>query len=169
MKNIKYVLLLLAIYIIVPCVMFAQGNGVATANVRISLVKSLQVNKIQGDLSFSDIVQTGISTKITKTPDKGVLFEVNGNPGRDVTFDFKNIVLNNNSDDDQLKFIPKVAHTKNNTNYISPREVVNGSTHRLENINGTGYLYLWVGGEIDLDKNLSNGDYSGEFLVTVSY
>ena len=169
MKYLKYVSLLLVIYIVFPCVIFAQGGNVAAASVNISIVKSLKINKIQGDLSFDNIALTGISTKVVCTPDKGVLFEVNGNPGRDVTVDFKNVLLNNSSDDDQLSFIPKVAQTQSNTNYISPNEVTNGSSHQLENINGTGYLYLWVGGEIELDKSLSSGDYLGEFLVTVSY
>ncbi len=169
MKYLKYILFLLAVYVMLPCSVFAQGSNNAVASVNISIVKSLKINKIEGDLLFDDIALTGSSTKIIRTPDKGVLFEVNGNPGRDVTFDFKNVLLNNSSDDNQLRFTPKVAQTQSNTNFVSPQKVINGSSHKLEDVNGTGYLYLWVGGEIDLDRNLSSGNYSGEFLVSVSY
>lgn len=169
MKYLKRVVLVLLFLVVATLSINAQNRVVASADVRISVVKALQINKLQGDLSFGDFVQTGVSAKMERTPDKGILFEVNGNPGRDVTLDFENVSLGNGSENNSLNFIPHLSQTKSNSTYINPTEVHKGSSHKLENINGTGYLYLWVGGEIMVDKELSNGDYSGDFSVTVSY
>jgi hypothetical protein len=155
--------------IIIPFNLLGQGKNTASANIHISIVKALQISQVQGNLTFADLVQTGVSTSIGRTPDKGILFEVNGNSGRNITLDFENTTLNNVTGNKSLNFIPEVSQTKNNTSYINPTPVLNGSSHKLEDINGTGYLYVWVGGKMDVDRNLPVGDYSGEFSVTVSY
>jgi len=161
--------LLLIICIIMPISMYGQGKTTASANIGISIIKALQISQVQGSLTFGELVQTGVATSVERTPDKGILFEVNGNSGREITFDFENTTLNNSVGNKILSFVPNIAHTQNSSNYTNPTTVLKGSSHKLEDINGTGYLYLWVGGKIDVDKNLPAGDYSGEFLVTVSY
>jgi hypothetical protein len=146
-----------------------QNKGVASVDISVSVIKALQINNLQGDLSFGDFIHTGVATKIKRSPDNGIQFEVKGTPGRDITFDFNNIALRNESETKLLSFVPHLSQTKSSSSYVNPTEVVKGSSHKLENNNGTGSLYLWVGGEILVDKELSDGDYSGEFSITVSY
>ena len=169
MKYLKRVALWLGLLMSMSLSSYGQSKVLASADVRISLHKALQVNKLQGDLLFGDLVQTGVATRVERTPDKGILFEVNGAPGREITFDFENTSLTNISDNEQLNFIPNLSHTRNNSSYINPTKVEKGSAYKLENTSGVGHLYLWVGGEVLVNSNLSSGDYSGEFLVTVSY
>ena len=169
MKYYKWISFLLLFSFILAHSICAQSKGTAAANVRVSLVKALQVNKIQGDLSFGELILTGVAAKVERSPEKGVLFEINGHPGRNITLDFDKTILNANASNKNLQFIPKINHTSNHAQYVNPTTVTKGSSYKLEDKNGNGYLYIWVGGEIDIDGNLPSGDYSGEFLVTVSY
>ena len=170
MKIGKVIAILLLSYIFVTSVTYAQKGANASANISISIVKALQINQVKGDLSFAELVQSGVSSKVTRTPDKGILFEVNGAAGREVVVDYQTTPLNNNiSSNSSIQFIPEVNHTYSNSNYTNPISVTNGESYQLTNRDGDGLLYLWVGGEMDIDSDLPSGIYTGEFAVTVSY
>ena len=168
MKKFKWIFFLLLSNFIVSGVIHAQ-NKTACADVHIKLVKALEVQKVQGDLAFGELVLNGASAKVERTPDKGVLFQISGQPGKNVTIDFDSPLLTATNSGKNLEFIPTVNHTGNNSQYVNPVTVVKGISYKLVNNHGTGSLYLWVGGEIDVDGNMPSGDYSGQFPVTVSY
>jgi len=155
---------------------FALGQGTnGSANVRITLVKALQISEIQGDLDFGELLQNGASTTVERTPDQGILFSVNGTPGKNVVVDYQTTLLNNTSDipdlppNSTIEFIPNINTTYSDVNYVNAEPITNGGSYELENKEGDGVLYLWVGGAMDIDSDLSHGDYSGEFSVSVSY
>jgi hypothetical protein len=175
MKIGKWIAILLLSNMLISSIALGQGNLTASANVKITIVQSLQINQVKGNLSFGEVVLGGVSSKIEKTPDKGILFEVNGGAGRDVVVDYDKTLLHNErvandiSNKSTIQFIPQVNTTYANKNYSSPEPVSTGNSYQLTNNNGSGVLYLWVGGEMDIDRELLSGNYSGEFSVTVSY
>lgn len=168
MKKFKWIFFLLLCNFALSGAINAQ-NGTVSANVRIKLVKALEVQKVHGDLYFGELVLTGASAKVEKTPDQGVLFQISGQPGKNVTIDFGSPLLTAENSNKNLEFIPTVNHTGNNSQYVNPITVIKGTSYKLVNNQGTGSLYLWVGGEIDVDGTMPYGDYSGQFPVTVSY
>ncbi|MCF6268514.1 MAG: DUF4402 domain-containing protein [Melioribacteraceae bacterium] len=172
MKIGKVIAVLLLSNILVCSIALGQSNGTTTANVSITIVKALQVNQIQGDLAFGNLVQSGVSTKVERTPDKGILFEVSGSAGRNIVVDYQNTLLNNQSvetNNNSIQFIPEVNHTYSNSNYNNPKTVLSGGSYQLSEKDGDGYLYLWIGGEMNINSELPSGSYSGAFAVTVSY
>ena len=162
-------------YILLASIALGQSNLTASANVSITIVKALQIEQIQGDLNFGELVQSGVSSKLQRTPDKGILFAVTGNAGKNVVVDYHNTLFNNrsasqnNSSQNSIQFIPEINTTYSNSSYSNAQSVINGSSYPLQNKDGFGVLYLWVGGEMDIDSKLASGDYTGEFAVTVSY
>jgi len=174
MKIGKVITFLLLSYILITSIALGQGSN-ATANVSVTIVKALQISQIQGDLDFGELVLGGVSTTLNRTPDQGILFAVNGSAGRDVVVDYQNTILNNQSDtpenpaNNSIKFVPRIKTTFANSSYSNAKPVLSGNSYQLENKDGYGLLYLWVGGEMDIDYELSSGDYSGEFSVSVSY
>ena len=174
MKIGKVITFLLLSCTLITSIALGQGRN-ASANVRVTIVKALQVSEIQGDLDFGELVFSGASTTVERTPDQGILFAVNGSVGKNVVVDYQNTLLNNvdglpeNPANSSIEFIPKIKTTFADQNYSNPEPVSNGGSYQLTDKDGDGILYLWVGGEIDIDSELSSGDYSGEFSVSVSY
>ncbi len=172
MKIGKVIAFLLLSSILISYTTLGQSNVATTANVSITIVKALQINQIQGDLTFGDLVQNGVSTKIQRTPDKGILFEVSGSAGRNIVVDYQNTLLSNQNietNNNSIQFIPEVIHTYSNSNYSNPKAVASGGAYQLSNKDGDGFIYLWVGGEMNIDSELPSGNYTGAFAVTVSY
>ena len=174
MKIGKIITFLLLSCMFITSLALGQGRN-ESANVKITLVKALQISEIQGDLDFGELLQTGASATVERTPDQGILFSVNGSPGKNVVVDYQNTLLNNTSDTPEnpsnstIEFVPQINTTYSDINYSNAEPVSNGGSYELENKDGDGVLYLWVGGAMDIDSELSHGDYSGEFSVSVSY
>ena len=155
---------------------FAQSSASANANVLASLKKGLSITNNTGDLNFGNIVLTGSATTETKTPDAGVQFEVVGHPGKSVAVTFANVTLlndawvaTNGGNNDNLIFTPDVDETGGSSSYSSANNVTSGNSIALQNINGLGYLYLWLGGSIAVKANQEQGDYVGTFTMNVAY
>ena len=176
MKIRKVIVLLILSNILFASYTIGQSNVVASATVNITIQKALQVNQIKGELSFGEIVQTDIATTVERSPKEGILFEVAGTAGRNVVVDYQQSYLENYSRDinsiiskKMIDFHPNVKTTYANSSYSNPRDVLNGASFELAEKNNSGVLYLWVGGEMNIDTNLPSGAYSGEFAITVSY
>jgi hypothetical protein len=171
MKIGKWITILLLSNILITSFILGQSGETASANISITIVKPLQIDQIKGDLSFGEFVLGSVSTKLAKTPNDGILFEVSGHEGRNVVIDYQNAILNNQniSENSTIQFRPEINTTFNSQNYSNATSVAKGSSYQLANNNGDGILYLWVGGEMDIDSKLPSGNYSGEFAVTVSY
>ena len=69
-----------------------------------------------------------------------------------------------------MTFHPTVEQTGGvNTYAIGAASVTSGGSVGLVNNSGTGYLYLWVGGTLDVAADQASGTYAGTFSVTVAY
>ena len=171
MKIGKWITILLLSNILVTSFVLGQSGKTASANISITIVNSLQINQIKGDLSFGELVVGSVSTKLAKTPNDGILFEVSGQAGRNVVVDYQNTILNSQSisNNSTIQFRPKVNTTFDSQDYSNATSVSAGGAYQLASNNGDGILYLWVGGEMDIDSKLQSGNYSGDFSVTVSY
>jgi spore coat protein U-like protein len=151
---------------------YGQNRGNLDIPINISLIKGINLTAIKGDLDFGEIVLNHASTKMVKTPNDGLLIEVNGNPGRNVFVDYSNSPLfkqgEESNEEGSLDFNPNLlaseTSTTNNTTLLN-----SNSSLTLKNSNGLGKHYLWIGGEIDVDANSSHGSYQGTLTLTVSY
>ena len=154
----------------------AQNQYLASATINVSLVKGLNINLANGHLDFGEVVQSGASTKVSRTPDKGIYLEVNGQPGHDVMIDYNNSILSNKLWSDSfegtegnLLFQPDVEYSNSAPDYSTASPVVGGNSYALSNSIDKSNIHLWIGGEIDIPQDQPEGDYSGHFVVTVSY
>ena len=175
-KNIQIAISIAMIMLLISTNVYSQAKPNATANIRVSLVKSLNLRTVQGDLDFGEIIQTGISSNLSITPNKGLLLEINGSPGKNVFVNYSDVTLNNESWTDgtggeigSMTFSPKVEHTKADMNYSDATQISSGNAYLLEQSSGDGLLYLWVGGEIGITQAQPIGNYEGQLSVTVSY
>ncbi|MCW8849806.1 MAG: DUF4402 domain-containing protein, partial [Melioribacteraceae bacterium] len=64
---------------------------------------------------------------------------------------------------------PNVRHTGRRSTYTSSSILRDGRRIRLRNDNGTGKLFIWVGGDLEVKPNQKAGDYEGTFNITVAY
>lgn len=172
MQNCLYTVLFLLIF---------QIALVCQTSVNIPITVSVSagpvMNKIRGDLDFGDVLSTSTLQTLNKTPDNGVLFEVNGTPRSRVAVNYSTTVsMNNNNwvianggEFGNLSFVPEVMQTGASSTYTNPRNVKEGRRIRIRNDNGIGRLFLWIGGEIEVQPDQPNGDYEGIFNITVAY
>lgn len=175
-KNIQIAISLVIIILFISTNVYSQAKQNAVANIRVSLVKSLNLRTVQGDLDFGEIIHTGASSNLSITPNKGLLLEINGSPGKNVFVNYSDVTLNNENwtdgtggENGLMTFSPKVEHTKSDMNYSDATQISSGNAYPLEKSSGDGLLYLWVGGEIDITQSQPIGSYEGQFSVTVSY
>ena len=176
MKYAKMTVLAVMSMLCITTIVNSQAKQNAQVDVRITLTKGLNLRTIQGDLNFGEIIQTGVSSNLVKTPNKGLVLEVNGSPGREVFVNYGNVTLDNDNWTNNtggvkglMTFSPIVEHTKANIIYSDATHISSGNAYPLEESSGDGLLYLWVGGEIDVTQSQPSGDYEGQFTVTVSY
>ncbi len=175
-KNIQIAISIVMLMLFINTNVYSQAKLNATANVRVSLVESLNLRTVQGNLDFGEIIQSGASSNLSITPNKGLLLEVNGSPGKNVFVNYSDVTLNNEQwtnsiggEKGLMKFSPKVEHTKANMNYSDAAKISSGKAYPLEESSGDGLLYLWVGGKIHIAQSQPLGNYEGQFSVTVSY
>ncbi len=175
-KNIQISISIVMLMLFISPNIYSQAKQTGTANIRISLVKSLNLRTVQGDLDFGEIIQSSASLNMSITPNKGLLLEVNGSPGKKVYVNYSDVTLNNEQwtnsiggEKGLMKFSPKVEHTKANMNYSDASKISSGKAYSLEESSGDGLLYLWVGGKINIEQSQPVGNYEGQFSVTVSY
>lgn len=161
-----------ALFFLVYISASAQVRSTANIPISISIVKGINLSTIKGDLDFGEIVTNTVASKMIKNPDDGMLIEVNGNPGRDVFVQYSNTTLtaNNNISDDSgsLNFSPKLVSSAKQS-YSETTPLQSSSHVTLENSNGYGKYYLWIGGEVELSDNSQHGNYQGTLTLTVSY
>ena len=155
----------------------AQTGSTISENINISLISGLSLKKIGGDIDFGEVVATDSKQWKTKKPNNGARFVVTGFPDRKVTITYsRKVIVNNNQwvsnysgNNGTMKFIAHVRNTGNKSTYTNPRRVRSGKRYKLENSNGIGKLYLWVGGRIKIAANQPQGKYVGTFTLTVAY
>jgi hypothetical protein len=157
---------------------FAQLS--ASADVLISLIKGLSIQNQGGsNIDFGEVIVTSSAQTPQVTPSNGAHFLVTGHPGKNVTISFSNVTLSNSAwvstynagSSSTMTFVPSMEETGKEGTYSSgtPSSVSSGNSVALVNDHGIGYLNLWVGGSITVAADQDQGDYVGDFTVTVAY
>jgi len=147
-----------------------------TGNASVNLIRPLSITSLSGEINFGEIILTGAPTVQTLSPQQGRVFRVEGQPSRFTTVTFNSVnlsnsvwVITNGGSIGSLVFTPLVVHTAASASYENPVIVVSGNSYSLVSSAGTGLLYLWVGGNINIASSQPQGDYTGTFNITVSY
>lgn len=177
MKTLVKTTAILVMSIILTSNIFAQSSANASATVTANLKKGLSMTAIDPSIDFGEIILTaGSAQSNSVAANAGAKFQVVGHPGKAVNVTFANASLDNNSwvlanggSNGSLTFVPSVEQTGGNSTYASASAVSSGNSINLVNNSGDGYLYLWVGGSIDIASNQPHGDYTGTFTITVAY
>lgn len=152
------------------------GNNISIP-ISLSISNGPIIKEVSGNLDFGDVYSLTSIQTLTRDPEFGVLFEVNGkarsrvsvNYSSTVPLDNSNWVSVNSGATGSIVFTPNVMHTSRNPTYTNPRNLRNGRRIRLRNVNGIGKLFIWVGGDMEIKANQEIGDYEGIFNITVAY
>ena len=148
--------------------LYAQISASATAEVMAQLKRGLTLTNLDGDLDFGEIIVLPTPQTPAITPQNGVRFEATGHPNKDVTVTFSGVTLNGENGG-TIDFTPNVEETGSSSTYSNANPVTSGDVLPLDNVTGTGYLYLWLGGSLDIAADQIEGDYTGTFTMTVAY
>jgi len=157
--------------------LFAQS---ATAPVSLRISKALAISNIGGSLVFLPVLESGSGSTETITQANGANFRVTGHPNRAVTITYADVTLTNNQwntdnsmpagNNASMTFEADMNHTGSSSTWAAGTSVsTGGDTHNLVNVTGTGTLYLWVGGDVDVAAGQNIGDYVGTLTVSVAY
>ena len=176
MKALTKTTALLIVSLFVTSSLFAQASANANATVTASLVKGLAISHSAGTIDFGEVILDGTGSTETITPDNGAVFEVIGHPNRNVTVTFSTASITNNAwagplsaPTGSMTFTPDVEETGTSSSYSGAGAVSSGSAYSAGNVAGSGYLYLWVGGNIVVGASQAPGDYTGTFTMSVAY
>lgn len=172
MKHFLYILFALAF----TTSIFAQATANSNVTVTSSLRKGLSISLAAGNLTFGEVILTGVAQTPTITPGNGASFKVVGHPTKNITITFAAANLTNNAwvttnggTNSTLVFTPSVTQTGSNSGYVTPAAVTSGNVLPLVNVAGTGNMYVWVGGSLGVAANQAHGDYAGTFTLSVAY
>ncbi len=168
----KYILMILFFLFSVDC--WSQTNETASLNIRASLKRGISVLNQNNILSFGEIILSGSSFELNKSPQEGLRFKIFSDPAKPVMISYSNVELNlstnsGNLTTDNLLFVPKVYHTGGNSDFIDPVEVFSGIYYQPQNQSGEGILNLWIGGTLKISQSNIQGDYSGTLIITIAY
>jgi hypothetical protein len=159
--------LIIILLLLCSNILWCQNNTQCSANIKASLIKGLSAQLIKANLDFGETILDGNVTVVNKDPEKGVNIKISGDPQKNVILNYSQVSLT--CEACNLNFTPDVRHTYADPVYTDPVSVSNGSYLHLNSNNGEGVVFLWIGGDIKINKDQPAGDYSGSFLVTVSY
>jgi spore coat protein U-like protein len=159
-----------AIFLLVNLSVCGQSRSTSNVPISISVVKGINLTTIKGDLDFGEIVTNTVASKLVKEPSEGMLIEVNGNPGRNVFVHYTNtsLTVEDSESANSLNFKPNIVASEDQ-NYTSPQKLEPSSSVTLNNKDGYGSHYFYLGGEIEVDQNSQHGNYQGTLTLTVSY
>ncbi len=144
---------------------FAQTSASSSASVSIYLAKGLSITDVDASIDFLEYVAAGQagSASVAVGSSAGANFKVSGEASKDVTVTYSNATLTNGTDN--LTFVPDVDETGTSSTYSGASNLLSGNTASLN----SGDLYLWIGGDITIPNNVSEGTYTGTFNFTVAY
>jgi hypothetical protein len=172
----KFTFKILLLLVVPVTFIYSQSSGNAVAVVSAKLIKGLGTQSIGGNLNFGDIVLTNSSSTIYKNPDEGMEIKISGHPEKNIILTYQPIEINNSQwvavnggEEGALSFTPEIEHTSGNASYTNASPVVSGGTYTLQNSDGEGIMYIWIGGNIQINDNQPAGNYSGVFQINISY
>jgi hypothetical protein len=158
MKNLFLVAVLL---LTVSALSFAQTSAgvTATVNAVLSVVKT-------NDLAIGNVTKGTVKT-VLSTDAPAAAFTVTGEPATvtDITVAFPaNLTFGVNN----LPFTGQIP-VYNSSNSQVGTTALAGLTSGSATLNGSGNLYLWIGGGVNAAVGQTSGTYSGTINVTVAY
>lgn len=155
---------------------FLLGQSSGDCLVKLNVIKPLTAYLIENNLDFGEVFLSSQSSVVSKACENGAKFYISGHPNKIISISYNKTILSNaisaqelGLNTDYLEFDPVVVSTGRNISYSNPKKISSGSTEILENENGTGKLYIWVGGEISIDPTKEGGVYLGNFVISVDY
>lgn len=158
MKSIIVTLLIL----VTASAAYGQSTDSDNATITATVIAALSVVKDQ-DLAFGDVAQNSSST-VDVTDAGAVKFTLAGEANKNVTFTLTS-PANLTSGANNLTFADDVQY---NTSDLpgSASALSDGATVAL---NGSGALYVYLGGTVTAGVGQATGAYSGTFTVQVDY
>ena len=140
----------------------AQATDSESATISATVIASLSVAKDQ-NLAFGEVVQNTAST-VQVTDAGAVKFTVTGEPNKNVTFTLTS-PANLTSGANNLPFADDVQYNTSDAPGTASA-LTDGATVAL---NGTGGLFVYLGGTVTAGAAQTTGAYSGTFTVQVDY
>ncbi len=163
--KLLYLLFILILFFDQAVCQTASTNAIG----RVNVIQPLSITSTGGALDFGEIVLTGSTSLYQLSPTNGKFFRIIGNPGRSVTISFNQVTLNNSNWATTnggalgtLLFSPQVVNNLN-----SP--IINGNAYPLQASGSVAILDIRVGGAITVNAAQPQGDYTGIFIISVSY
>ncbi|MEX2401158.1 MAG: DUF4402 domain-containing protein [Rhodothermales bacterium] len=141
----------------------AQATDSESATISADVIAALSLAKSQ-DLSFGDVAQNTTST-IAVTDGGVVKFTITGEPSKNITF---TLTVPANLTDGSANTLPFTDDIQYNTadDAGTASNLNDGATIA---INGTGNLYVYLGGEVTAGGAQVTGSYTGTYTVKVDY
>lgn len=164
MKQLLFIFLCAAFFNSVNCQTVS-----ASAFGRANVLQPLSIATTGGALNFGEIILTGSSASFQISPASGQQFRISGSPNRTVSITFNQISLTNTAwvglnggTVGALTFIPTVVNLSNSA-------IISGNFYPLTATGAVGILDLRTGGSMTVAPNQPQGNYTGIFIISVSY
>lgn len=152
----------LLIFIVTASAAYGQSSDSESATITATVIAALSVSKDQ-NMAFGEVTQNA-SSSIAVTDAGAVKFTVDGEPNKNITFTLTS-PANLTNGANNLPFADDVQyHTSDAPGSASA--LANGATVAL---NGTGDLYVYLGGTVTAGALQTTGAYSGTFTLQVDY
>ncbi len=135
-----------------------------SADITTTVIQSLSVENNQ-DLEFGRVAQ-GVVETIEVTDASAVKFTIQGEKNEGVVVTFSCPTSLTRAGGSQTFPFKGSIMQNSNANPTSATKLSSGSSL---NLNGSGKLYVYLGGEINVAKDQQRGNYSGEFTIDVEY
>lgn len=173
----KYILTI-ALLLITLSAVNAQNRSAASSEIKISLVRGLTMQMSANTLDFGEIVVKPVSQQNFINQENGLKYLATGHPNRNATVTYDNSVslsntswvASNGGEQGSILFTTStVQQTGSSPEYLNPSNITSGSTAALVNDGGTGKLYMWLGGKLDVPADQPHGVYSGAFNISIAY
>ncbi len=155
-------LAILILVIITAPAAYGQSTDSESATISATVIAALSVSKDQ-NMAFGEVTQNAAST-IEVTEAGAVKFTVDGEPNKNVTFTLTS-PANLTNGANNLPFTDDVQYHTSDAP-ASASALSDGATVAL---NGTGDLYVYLGGTVTAGALQATGAYSGTFTLQVDY
>jgi allantoicase len=141
---------------------YAQSSDSESATVSATVIASLSLAKDQ-NLAFGDVTQNAAST-VQVTDAGAVKFTITGEPSKNITFTLTS-PANLTNGGNNLTYADDVQYNTSDAPGTAIA-LTDGATIAL---NGSGNLYVYLGGTVTAGVGQVTGAYSGTFTVQVDY
>lgn len=156
-------LTLLFLFAAVPAAL-AQSSASDDATVTANVLAALTVTAEQ-NLDFGNIAQ-GDNVVVDVTDGSAGKFSVTGESATNVTLTYNTLSNLADGGGNTLPFSQDVQVNSTSDDPSGASALTSGATQSL---NGSGNLYVYLGGTVTADASQAAGSYSGTFTLTAEY